>query len=100
MTDPSEGRPWRALRVEARIEPAVTKILVDHAQSYWQRPLARREEADGRVLWTIDREVVLELRTAARGPSELVVHDFSLLEPLRKAVRTRHVRVRFATARD
>jgi hypothetical protein len=43
--------------------------------------------------------VVLEFRFAARGPSSLVVHDFSLFDPLRKAIRTRHVRLRFATAR-
>jgi hypothetical protein len=51
-------------------------------------------------VWTIDREPVLEFRYAPRGPSSLVVHDFSLFDPLRRAVRTRHVRLRFATARD
>ncbi len=102
-TDP---RRWRFERATARIEPAVAPILAAHATDYWMRPLRRREVAPdlgheaGRVVWTIDRVPVLDLRLAPRGPAWLVVHDFGLMEPLRKAVRSRHVRIRFATARD
>jgi hypothetical protein len=52
------------------------------------------------VRWTIDNELVLELRVAERGPAELVVHDFSLIDALRSHLRTRHVRIRYATVRD
>jgi hypothetical protein len=90
---------WRFRRAVARVEPAVTGILAEHATSYWQRALSRRE-SDDTILWTIDGQRVLEFRFAPRGPSSLVVHDFSLFDPLRKAIRTRHVRLRFATARD
>jgi hypothetical protein len=99
-----DGTAWRFRQAVDRIEPAVTTILVEHATGYWQRPLARREVSSGqrgcdhRVVWTIDRQVVLEFRFEERGPSTLVVHDFSLFEPLRRAIRSRHVRIRFAAA--
>lgn len=85
---------------QSGIEPATTAILAKHAASYWQRGLSRREIGDSTVVWAIDGEPVLEFRFAPRGPSSLVVHDFSLYDPLRKAIRTRHVRLRFAAARD
>jgi hypothetical protein len=105
MAGSSPGTAWRFQRAVGRIEPAVTAILAEHAVSYWQRGWSRREVADPtgtggqRVVWTIDGEVVLEFRFAARGRSSLVVHDFSLFDPLRKAIRTRHVLLRLATAR-
>ena len=95
---------WRFERALARIEPTVETLLADHATSYWGRPLRRQElaaEPDGldrRVVWTIDTETVLELRVAERGPATLVVHDVSLLSPLRRALRTRHVRLLHADA--
>ena len=94
------GTPWRVARAVERIEPATSAILAEHATSYWQRGLSRREVGDSAIVWTIDGEPVLEFRFEPRGPSSLVVHDFSLFDPLRKAIRTRHVRLRFATARD
>src|SRR5262245_14298384 len=100
MAAPSPGTPWRFRRAVERIEPAVTAILAEHAAGYWQRGWSRREVGDPagtgrpRVVWTIDRQPVLEFRYEPRGPSSLVVHDFSLFDPLRKAIRTRHVRLR------
>jgi hypothetical protein len=97
---------WRCQRALARIEPQVEAIVAEHATCFWQRG-ARRYEAwpgpdqdDGRVRWTIDNELVLELRVAPHGPALLIVHDFSLIEPLRKALRTRHVQIRHADLRD
>ncbi len=104
MTD--VGRRWRFDRALARIEPIVEPILVDHATGYWMRPLRRvvLDPATGgsgyRAVWTIDDEPVLELRFAERGPSTVVVHDFSVFTPVRHAIRTRHVRVRLASVRD
>jgi len=97
---------WRCQRALARIEPQVEAIVAAHATSYWQRGARRYDrwpddvQPYGVVRWTIDDELVLELRVAVRGAAELVVHDFSLIDPLRKALRTRHVRIRYATARD
>lgn len=101
-SDPSDLRLRRACR---RIEPATQDVLADHATEYWQRGAARRTATDAatgrpRVEWTIDRELVLELLVPSRGPSTLVVHDFSLLEPLRRVIRTRHVVVRLATVAE
>lgn len=101
-----DPRVWRCQRVLARIEPQVEAIVAEHASGYWQRGARRREEwpdadrSDGRVRWTIDNELVLELRVPPRRTAELVVHDFSLIDALRKALRTRHVRIRYATFRD
>ena len=97
---------WRCQRALARIEPQVEAIVAEHATSFWQRGAARSEawpgpgQPDGRVVWTIDNQLVLELRVRERGAAELVVHDFSLIDPLRTTLRTRHVRIRHATSRD
>ena len=85
---------WRFRRAVARVEPSLTPLLVEHATGYWQRPLARLEVGNERVVWTIDREIVLEFRFSLNGPSQLVVHDFSLYEPVRGAIRSRHVGIK------
>lgn len=90
---------WRFRRAVARAV-AVERVLAEHATAYCRRPLRRREvlpmssavELPG-VTWTIDSEVVAELLVEDRGPSRLVVHDVSLLAPLRKVLRSRHVRI-------
>ena len=79
---------WRFERAVARIEPTVDSILAEYATCYWRRPY-RRRVGDASITWSIDDETVLEFRFADSGPSELVVHDFGLFEPLRKAIRTR-----------
>ena len=45
------------------------------------------------VTWSIDGDVMAELLVGETGPSRLVVHEMALLAPLRKALRTRHVRI-------
>ena len=105
VSGPPERRRWRFRRAVARIEPMVEPLVAHHATSYWQRPARRHEDPPGpgrpdpSLRWSIDDETVLELRVPERGPSTLVVHDFGLFDPLRKALRTRHVRVRHATPR-
>ena len=97
---------WRCRRALARIEPQVDAIVAEHATSFWQRGARRYEDwprldqPDARVRWVIDKELVLELRVAARGAADLVVHDFSLIDPLRRGLRTRHVRIRHAVSRQ
>ena len=82
-----------------RAGPVVDRVLAGHAVVYWQRPL-RRLEGERGVEWRIDGERVAVLEIADRGPATLVVHDFSAFDPLRRACRTRHVRVRLATPSD
>ena len=96
---------WRFARAVDRIDPAITAVLVEHATGYWQRPLTRhvvlgQRGDDRRVVWSIDGVLMLEFRFAEHGPSDLVVHEFSLFGPLRKTIRTGHVRLRFATSHD
>ena len=108
MSGPNEfaddPRLWRLRRTLTRVGPAVEALVADHATSYWQRPARRLDSPPGPgrphpcTRWSIDRQTVLELRVPDRGPATLVVLDFGLYEPLRKALRTRHVVVRHATA--
>jgi hypothetical protein len=97
---------WRFERALVRVDRTVEAIVVEHATSYWGRPVQRREvglELDGRerrVSWCIENEPVLEFRFIEQGPATLVVHDFSLFDPLKRALRTRHVHVRYATVAD
>jgi hypothetical protein len=104
-----ETRPdpvrWRFERALARVGPAIEEILAEHASKYWCRGLRRHEidrvgAEDVRLLWKIDGEPILELRFVCGQASTLIVHDFALYEPLRKAIRTRHVHTRFANATD
>ena len=79
-------------------------LLAEHGTSYWLRPVRRREFAltggGHGVVWTIEREKVLEFQFLQRGPASLVVHDFSLYEPLRRLLRTRHVHIWLAPDGD
>jgi hypothetical protein len=93
---------WRFRRALARVEPAVDRLLADYATAYWQRPLRRElvpgPDADGapsRVTWTIDREPVVDFVYDGDGRATLHVHDYALVRPIQKAVRTGHVRVQY-----
>jgi len=92
-------RGWRDRHRLARVEPAIERLIAEHATSYWGMPYRRSEETD-RVVWTIDHEPIVVLRIPARGPFTAIVYEFSLFEPLRKTLRTRHVEFRYATGRD
>jgi hypothetical protein len=94
---------WRFARAVARVAP-VEHILAEYATAVCGLPVRRRETHDpglglvlGRVTWSIDDEVMVELVPSAEGPHLLRVHDLSLLGPIRKALRTRHVRVEYAS---
>lgn len=97
---------WRFERALARVDRTVETIVAEHATTYWCRPVRRREVGlelvgrERRVLWWIENEPVLEFRFVEQGPATLVVHDFSLFDPLKRALRTRHVHVRYATVGD
>jgi hypothetical protein len=95
---------WRFAQALARIEPTVAAIVAEQATSLWGRPARRHEVASGPdrpdrvVVWSIDDQTVVELRVAERGRATLVVGDFGLYSALDKALRTRHVEVRYAAS--
>jgi len=98
-----DAAAWRFERALARVEPAVDRLLADYATAYWQRPLRRDvvagPDADGvpaAVTWTIDREPIVDFVCDRDGRATLCVHDYALLRPLQKAVRSGHVRVEYA----
>lgn len=83
----------RALRL---VEPVVEEILATYATSFCLRPVRRSDwEHDGcfGVRWSIDGELMVELRYDGRVPVDLVVHDVTLMRPLRKRLRSRRIRV-------
>jgi len=101
---PSGPGDWRYAQALARIEPTVAAIVAEHATSLWGRPVRRHEVAtepgrpDRSVVWSIDHETVVELRVAEQGRATLLVGDFGLYTTLKKALRTRHVQVRYAAS--
>ena len=85
---------WGFRRAVARVA-VVDDVIADYAVAYYGRPVRRRDEpaAPGRVTWSVDEQLVVELRCRERGPDRLTVHELGLLEPLRKRLRSRHVTV-------
>jgi hypothetical protein len=93
---------WQHRRAVARVA-VVDDLVAEYATTFWGRPFRRRDvrplesavELAG-VTWSIDGEVVVELLTAAHGPSRLLVHQVALLRPIRKRLRSRHVVIEHA----
>ena len=83
----------------------VDDVVAEHATAYWGRPYRRREvrpfesavELPG-LTWSIEGESVVVLVSIADdgGPARLIVRDVGLLAPLRKVLRSRHVRIEHA----
>jgi hypothetical protein len=94
-----EQARWRFRRAVARTR-VVDEIVADFATSWCGRPVRRPEggplesavQLPG-VRWTLEGDVMVELLYDEGRPSRLVVHEIALLQPLRKALRTRHVTV-------
>jgi hypothetical protein len=103
MTDDLEpAARWRFDRSVERLR-VVDDIVGKYATTYCGHPFRRREVpdtgTDGRgsgVVWTIDGDIVVEYLHGDTGPGRLVVREISLLAPLRRAVRTRHVTISYA----
>jgi hypothetical protein len=96
----SDERGWRFERAVARVEATIDEVVADHATSYVGRPVQRRTVAPPRPLpgitWSIDGELVVEFVHRTSGADQVVVHDLSLLDTLRKRLRSRHVEVGYA----
>lgn len=96
---------WRFDRAVARVQ-AVDDIVAEHATVYCGRPYRRRVvrplesaiELPG-VTWSVEGETLVEFFPSDDGgPGRLVVHDVALLATLRRALRTRHVRIDHITS--
>src|SRR5262245_48869609 len=87
---------WQFERHLARIARVVDDVVAEHATSYWGRPARRHDDPPVSSTWTIEGEVVVEFRFDAGGHDQLLVHDVSLVAPLRKRLRTRHLVVEHA----
>jgi hypothetical protein len=102
---------WHFARAVARVRP-VEAILADYATTVCGLPVRRTErrgengergqdgERRGRpgVTWSIDGDVMVELVVSDDGPDHLLVRELSLLGPLRKALRTRHLRIEYGSS--
>jgi hypothetical protein len=83
----------------------VDDVVAEHATTYCGRPHRRKEvrpfesavELPG-VTWSVDGALLVELLTlpGEGGPARLVVHEIGLFAPLRKLLRTRHLRIEHA----
>ena len=90
---------WRFERAVARVR-AVDGIIAEHATSYCGRPYRRQDVrplesaiALPGVTWSIDGEVVVEFLPGDTGAARLIVRDVALLRPLRRALRSRRLRI-------
>ena len=90
---------WRFARAVARVRP-VEGILAEYATTVCGLPVRRNETHGVRpgVTWSIDGDVMVELVPTDDGPDRLLVHELSLLGPVRKALRTRHLRIEYTPA--
>jgi hypothetical protein len=92
-----DGATWRFTMAVRRAHP-VDGILADYATNVCGLPVRRREThgAHPGVTWSIDGDPMVELVVEDDGPDRLVVHEVSLLRPVRRALRTRHIRIEYA----
>jgi hypothetical protein len=100
-TGPTGGTAaWRFERAVRRVQP-LEGILADYATQVCGLPVRRREAhgAQAGVTWSIDGEPMVELVVEPDGPDRLLVHELSLLAPVRRTLRTRHLRIEYAPGR-
>lgn len=90
---------WELRRAVDRVA-AVDVVMADYATNWCRRPFRRIDilpfesaiHVPG-VRWLIEGELVAEFVAGDRGHGTLVVHDIALLAPLRRAIRSRRVRI-------
>ena len=88
---------WRWERAVDRVA-VVDEVLADYAtfvgRAYRRVEVPPLESAVGvtGVTWSIDGDVLVEYLVEGAG-GRLLVHDVALLQPLRRVLRTRHVRI-------
>lgn len=90
---------WEFRRTIDRVV-AVDDVMADYATNWCGRPFRRINvfpfesaiHVPG-VRWSIEGQLVAEFVVGERGHGALVVHDIALLAPLRRAIRSRRVRI-------
>ena len=94
-----DRRIWEFRRAVDRVA-VVDEVMADYATNWWRRPFRRLDtlpfESSIRVpgvRWSIEGELVAEFVAGDCGHGTLVVHDIALLAPLRRAIRSRRVRI-------
>jgi hypothetical protein len=93
------GDDWLFERAVRRAD-VVDRLVAEYAVSICGRPVRRSQARTdqpagvlGKVTWTIDGDVVVQLTAVEKGRHEVVVYDVGLLHPLRTSLRSRHLRV-------
>jgi hypothetical protein len=93
----AEDGDWRYRRAVARVENTIDDVVAEFAVSYVGRAVQRREVLPPRplpgVTWSIDGDLVVELVYRESERDRILVHDITLLDALKKRLRTRHVEV-------
>jgi hypothetical protein len=89
---------WRFRRAVTRVA-AVEAILAEYATDVCGLPVRRQEVHGDRpgVRWSIGGETMVELVVEPEGPDTLLVRELSLLGSVRKAVRTRHLKIDYVS---
>ena len=92
---------WLFERAVDRVR-VVDSIVAEYASAICGRPARRRDHppdgSDGQVVgvtWSIDGDVLVTFSPSPRGRSVVTVHEIGLLEPVRKELRSRHLRVEY-----
>ena len=82
----------------------IDSIVAEYATVICGRPARRRDHppdgsdiSDAVVTWSIDGDVLVTFRPSSRGRGVVSVHEIGLLQPLRKQLRSRHLRVEYRT---
>jgi hypothetical protein len=97
------GLEWKFRRAVARVG-VVDEVMADHATNWCGRPYRRTEVLPAcstaeqpRVTWSIDGDIIAEFIPEERGPDQLIVRDVSVLDVLRRRLRSRHVTIEYPT---
>jgi hypothetical protein len=90
---------WRYERALRRVEGPVERLLAEHVATCCLRPFRRAELPDGAgVHWSIDHETVVAFRHNRGRGGQVIVHDITLVRPLRQLLRSRDFTVSHAVA--
>jgi len=92
---------WRYRRAASRVS-VIDGIVAEFATGICGRPVRRREvlplqssvEVPG-IKWSIDGHLAVQFIHEPSDPDRLVVYEIALLRSVKKAIRSRHVRITY-----
>ena len=97
----ADADDWKFRRAVARVEAVVDEVVAEFATSFVGRPVRRRDVVPPQprpgIVWSVDRDLLVEFVHRSDAPDQLLVHDVGVLEVLKKRIRSRHVEVRHVT---